>query len=104
LCSKLSSPRTVKPASTVAIFAALAAGLPTAAAKAVVAPGKHFGTGVGPWSTFGCAGGIIIAALTANYRDNRELAASEAWTCGPTFWVSPWESPRAKAAPVKARG
>ena len=29
-----------------------------------------------------CAGGVIIAALIANFKDNRELTSKEAATCG----------------------
>src|SRR5262249_61775606 len=29
-----------------------------------------------------CAGGLIVAALIANFKDNRELTAKEAQTCG----------------------
>ena len=41
-----------------------------------------------PWLIFGCAGGIILAAFAANARDNRELTALEAWSCGLLFWGS----------------
>jgi hypothetical protein len=41
-----------------------------------------------PWIFIGCAGGIILAAFHANYRDNRELTAPEAWTCGLLHWFS----------------
>jgi hypothetical protein len=55
----------------------------------VVVPGKTFGHGgIGPWDTFGCAGGIIFSALAANYRDDRELTTDEAWSCGLLFWFS----------------
>ncbi len=78
---------------SVAIIAALlAAGVPNSASanppKVVPVGGKHFGGGSGPWLIFGCAGGIILAALAANARDNRELTAEEAWTCGTLFWLS----------------
>ena len=51
-------------------------------------PGHVFGHGGAsvPWGIFACAGGIIGAALVANARDNRELTAQEAWTCGLLFW------------------
>lgn len=41
-----------------------------------------------PWIFIGCAGGIILAAFHANYRDNRELTAPEAWSCGLLHWFS----------------
>ena len=61
-----------------------------AAAAPVPVPGTAFGgnPGVALWPIFGCAGGIILSALAANYRDNRELTAPEAWTCGLLFWFS----------------
>jgi hypothetical protein len=53
-------------------------------------PGHVIGGGTSaPWMIFACAGGIIASALVANYRDNRELTAPEAWTCGLLFWVEP---------------
>jgi hypothetical protein len=69
------------------------AGAPTAsfAAVVVVAPVVHgpvFGGASFPWPVFACAGGIITAALVANARDNRELTAPEAWTCGTLFWFA----------------
>jgi hypothetical protein len=76
---------------SVAIVAAvLAAGAPTGASAkmTVVVPGQHFGAGAGPWPIFACAGGIITAALVANARDNRELTAPEAWSCGLLFLFS----------------
>ena len=81
-----------KLASVAIITAALAASAPTGASayyhKVVVVPGKTFGAGAGPWPIFACAGGIITAALIANARDNRELTAPEAWSCGLLFLFS----------------
>ena len=54
--------------------------------KAVVGGGG--GTSAAPWFIIGCAGGIILAALAANYRDGRELTAPEAWSCGFLFLAS----------------
>jgi hypothetical protein len=34
------------------------------------------------------AGGIILSAFHANYRDNRELTPPEAWTRGVLYWFS----------------
>jgi hypothetical protein len=42
--------------------------------------GSH--TPVWPWVVIGCAGSIVLSALVANYRDNRQLTTAEAWTCG----------------------
>jgi hypothetical protein len=80
----------LKLTSVAIITAVLAASAPTGASAkmTVVVPGQHFGTGAGPWPIFVCAGGIITAALVANARDNRELTAPEAWTCGLKFWFT----------------
>ena len=78
-------------AATLAASMALAALSPANAAAVTRVPvGPTFGNGgtVALWSIFGCAGGIIISALAANYRDNRELTAPEAWSCGLLFWFS----------------
>lgn len=46
------------------------------------------GAPVVPWLIIGCAGGIILAAMAANARDNRELTTEEAWSCGTLFLLS----------------
>jgi cell division protein FtsW (lipid II flippase) len=81
----------LKLTSVAIISALLAASAPNSASAVVrvpVVPGTHFGAGSGPWPIFGCAGGIILAALAANARDNRELTAEEAWSCGTLFLLS----------------
>lgn len=62
----------------------------TAAPVVPPAPGLHFGHGASfaPWLVFGYAGGIILAALVANARDNRQLTPAEAWSGGTLFWFS----------------
>jgi hypothetical protein len=54
-------------------------------------PGTVFGTGPTGWlwAIFGCSGGIILAAMVANFQQNRQLTAQEAWTCGLLFWFNP---------------
>jgi hypothetical protein len=47
----------------------------------------HFGKAV-VRSIIGCAGGVVLAALAANYRDHRELTADEAASCGVLFLFS----------------
>ena len=77
-------------AATLAASMAVAA-VPTAsfAVPAAPVPGATFGGTSFPWPIFACAGGIITSALVANYRDNRELTAPEAWSCGTLFWFTP---------------
>ncbi len=56
----------------------------------VKSSGGHNGGGSGiVWYVIGCAGGVVLAALAANYRDGRELSAQEAWSCGTLFWFTP---------------
>ena len=78
-------------AATLAASVAVAA-VPTASyAVTRVVPGPTFGgnPGAALWPIFACAGGIITSALVANARDNRELTAPEAWSCGILFWFNP---------------
>lgn len=49
------------------------------------AAGKTFGGGSN-WWVFICPAGIITAAMVANWHNNRELTAQEAWTCGLLYW------------------
>ncbi len=53
------------------------------------APSSSSAAPVAVWLIFGCASGIILAAAIANARDNRQLTASEAATCGLLFLFSP---------------
>jgi hypothetical protein len=55
-----------------------------------------------PWVFIGCAGGIILAAFHANYRDNRELTQPEAWSCGMLHWFS-YPTPK-KQKHIRVRG
>jgi len=59
-------------------------------APAVVA-GKTFGAGSTGWvwGVFGCSGGIILAAMVANWQQKRQLTWHEAATCGIMFWLNP---------------
>ena len=75
-------------AATLAASMAVAA-VPTAAFATVApVPGPTFGGASFPWPIFACAGGIITSAIVANARDNRELTAPEAWSCGVLFWFA----------------
>ena len=70
---------------------ALSPTLVSAGVKMVIVPGKHFG--IGPtgvlWGIFGCSGGIIFAAMAANWQQNRQLTWNEAVTCGVLYWFTP---------------
>jgi|NitcycUWRROWE17A_1032939.scaffolds.fasta_scaffold00023_3 hypothetical protein len=79
-------------AATLAASLAVAT-IPTATFARIVvpppAPGHVFGgSGAALWPIFACAGGIITSAIVANARDNRELTAQEAWSCGVLFWFA----------------
>jgi len=39
------------------------------------------------WAGFACPASIVLSTLVADFRDNRQLRASEAWTCGLLYWV-----------------
>ena len=54
-------------------------------------PGHKFGAGPTGWvwGIFGCSSGIIVAALVANWQQNRQLTGNEAATCGLLFWFTP---------------
>lgn len=77
---------------TAAIAATLMLAVPTTSFAYYCPPAKTFTGGssnsAAPWIVIGCAGGVVLAALAANYRDNRELTAEEAWSCGALFLVS----------------
>jgi len=57
--------------------------------------GHTFGSGPTGWwwAIFGCTSGIILAALVANYQQNRQLTWNEAATCGFLFWFTPPRRP-----------
>lgn len=50
-------------------------------------PTGHASTPAWPWVVIGCAGSIVLSALVADLRDNRELTSPEAWTCGLLYWI-----------------
>lgn len=56
--------------------------------KPVTGGGGGGGAASAPWFIIGCASGVVLAALAANYRYGRELTAAEAWSCGALFLVS----------------
>lgn len=87
-------------AAALAMSLAASAVTPASASAKLVPPPVTYGSSSGagatwiPFTVMGCASGIILAAMVANSRDNRELMAPEAWTCGLMFWFA---QPRANA-------
>ena len=78
-------------AAILAVFMELSPPVAFAGCAVVVPAGKQFGaqpTGW-LWAIFGCSSGIILAAMVANFQQNRQLTAQEAWTCGLLFWFNP---------------
>jgi hypothetical protein len=55
----------------------------------VSAPPKAQHTPAAIWAVFGCTGSVVVAALTANYWQHRQLTPYEAATCGIAFWLTP---------------
>jgi hypothetical protein len=39
------------------------------------------------WAGFACPASIVLSALVADFRDNRQLTAPEAGTCGLLYWI-----------------
>jgi hypothetical protein len=41
------------------------------------------------WAGFACPASVVLSlsAVVADFRDNRQLTAPEAWTCGLLHWV-----------------
>lgn len=73
------------------IVAALSFALITGQANAlmVVSTPKAQHTPAAIWAVFGCTGSVVLAALTANYVQHRQLTPYEAATCGIAFWLTP---------------
>lgn len=45
-------------------------------------------SGVGAFGLIGCVSSIILAAVDAGRKFNRELTAQEAATCGLLYWIN----------------
>ena len=76
------------------------AGIPVRTPPCPVGHSSH--TPAWPWVVIGCAGSIVLSALVANFRDNRQLTTPEAWTCGLLYWIPmPYQ---AKPAATRTRG
>src|SRR5690348_14172141 len=70
--------------------------------RTVPCPAGHSHTPAWPWVVIGCAGSIVLSALVANFRDNRQLTTPEAWTCGLLYWIPmPYQ---ANPAATRAKG
>jgi hypothetical protein len=49
-----------------------------------------------PWAVIGCSGSIVLSALVADFKDNRQLTNWEAWTCGLLYWIPLPPQPKRK--------
>jgi hypothetical protein len=47
-----------------------------------------------PWYLIGCPASIVLSALVADFKDNRQLTNWEAWTCGLLYWVPMPQQPK----------
>ncbi len=79
--------------------------------KPVPVSGKQFSVGAGQWAVwavFGCATGIITAAIIKNAQGQGELTAPQAWGCGLPYFINfsgyPMAYPMTREAPVRAKG
>ena len=76
------------------LIALVAVALATPAFATVVVPkpvpGPLFSrtAPVGPYIVFGCASGIIAAAIAKNAQGYGELTQAEAATCGALYWAN----------------
>jgi hypothetical protein len=80
----------MKRSKVIAIAAAglLAFSSMTATAGSPALPPTHANPPAGIWVIFGCAGGVVLAALAANYTQRRQLTWNEAATCGLLYWFT----------------
>jgi len=79
-------------------IAAVAAGMLafsslTATAGPLASTAPHSRVPVAVWAIFGCTGGVVVAALAANYAQRRQLTWNEAASCGLLFWFQPPRRP-----------
>jgi hypothetical protein len=74
----------------VTVAAAIAFSSATATAGQMIPPGLHHSTSGSnpwvPWVIIGCATMIVMTAMVANTRDNRQLTSPEAISCGILYW------------------
>ncbi len=71
-------------ASILLIFSTVTAG----AGPAVMIHKTGGATPAAIWVIFGCAGGVVLAALDASRRQHRSLTPYEAATCGVAYWFT----------------
>ena len=80
-----------KPKLTVLMLAtALAIAPAPARAGIIFVPPPVQGSGVGgaAFGLIGCVTGILLAAIDASQRFNRELTPAEASSCGMLYWIN----------------
>lgn len=73
-----------------ALIAALAFVPNSARAAPVVIippPPEHVVVPAWWWAGFACPASVVLSALVADFRDNRQLTTPEAWTCGLLYWI-----------------
>lgn len=81
----------MKSSRLVSVAASFFLALSTVTTNAGIPATPHTSSGGNPavvWAIFGCAAGIILAALDANARQHRQLTAYEAATCGVAYWFT----------------
>jgi hypothetical protein len=74
----------------VTVAAAIAFSSATATAGMMLPPAVHHVSKSNPWvpwAIIGCATFLVLTAMVANARDNRQLISPEAWTCGLAYWL-----------------
>jgi hypothetical protein len=73
----------------VTVAAAIAFSSATATAGMMLPPRLHHANSSNPWVPWviiGCATMIVMTAMVANVRDNRQLTSPEAMGCGGPYW------------------
>jgi hypothetical protein len=47
-----------------------------------------------PWYLMGCPASIVLSAIVADFKDNRQLTTWEAWSCGLLYWIPMPQQPK----------
>ena len=74
-----------------AVFVAAAISItpaPAAAGIIILPPVQNSTPGVGVYGLAGCVASIMLAAIDAGRRFNRELTGAEAASCGLLYWLN----------------